>query len=113
MPETMIANAVLAQHVAISGEIRSRQPLTIEGELEGTVDVSGHRFTVAAGSKVHASVKAKEIDVHGFLQGNVEGADIVYIRSGARFLGDIRAHGIVIEDGGFIRGNVDLSGPTV
>ncbi len=105
------AYAVLGQQVVITGEIRSREPLTIEGELEGTIDVSGHRLTVAAGGKVRASVKAKEIDVHGSLQGNVEGADIIYIRAGAQFLGDIRAHGIVIEDGGFLRGSVDLSRP--
>ena len=113
MPGTVNAYAVLGRQVAITGEIRSREPLTIQGELEGTIDVSGHRLTVAAGGNVRASVKAKEIDVHGSLQGNVEGADIIYIRAGARFLGDIRAHGLVIEDGGFIRGNVDLSRPLV
>jgi len=61
---------------------------------------------------VRASIKAKEIDVLGSLQGNVEGADKIYIRNGARFVGDIHARGIVIEDGGFIRGKVDLSRTT-
>ena len=37
------------------------------------------------------------------------GADKIYIRNGARFVGDIRALGIEIEDGGFICGKVDLS----
>jgi len=109
MPETISSYPVLAHQVAITGEIRSREPLIVEGELEGTIDVSGHRLTVARGGNVRASVKTKEIDLHGSLEGNVEGADIIYIRAGARFLGDIRAHGIVIEDGGFVRGNVDLS----
>jgi hypothetical protein len=63
----------------------------------------------APNGKVRASVKAKEIDVFGSLQGNVDGADKIYIRNGARFVGDIHARGIVIEDGGFIRGKVDLS----
>jgi cytoskeletal protein CcmA (bactofilin family) len=112
VPETSTAYAVLGPEVAVTGEIRSREPLTIEGDVEGTIDVSGHRLTVAVSGNVRASVKAKEIDVHGSLQGNVEGADIIYIRAGARFLGDIQAHGIVIEDGGFIRGNVDLSRPS-
>ena len=43
------------------------------------------------------------------LQGNAEGADKIYIRNGARFVGDIWALGIVIENGGFICGKVDLS----
>jgi cytoskeletal protein CcmA (bactofilin family) len=37
------------------------------------------------------------------------GADKIYIRNGARFVGDIRALGIEIENGGFICGKVDLS----
>jgi cytoskeletal protein CcmA (bactofilin family) len=107
--ETSSSQAVLGKDVTVTGEIRSHEPLIIEGEVEGTIDVAGHLLTIAPNGKVRASVKAKEIDVLGSLQGNVEGADKIYIRNGARFVGDIHARGIVIEDGGFIRGKVDLS----
>ena len=111
MPESTAAHAVLGREVTVTGEINSREPLTIEGEVQGTIDVSGHRLTIAASGNVRANVKAKEIDVRGSLEGNVNEADIVYIRAGARFLGDLTARSIVIEDGGFIRGKVDLSRP--
>jgi len=39
----------------------------------------------------------------------VEAVDKVYIRKGARFIGDVHSAGIIIEDGGFIKGNIDLS----
>jgi cytoskeletal protein CcmA (bactofilin family) len=107
--EISASTAVLGKDVTVTGEIRSREPLIIEGEVEGTIDVAGHLLTIAPNGKVRATVKAKEIDVLGSLQGNVEGADKIYIRNGARFIGDIQARGIVIEDGGFIRGKVDLS----
>lgn len=107
--ETSASPAVLGKDVKVTGEIRSHEPLTIEGDVEGTIDVAGHLLTVAANGNVRASVKAKEIDVVGSLQGNVDGADKIYIRNGARFVGDIHARGIVIEDGGFIRGKVDLT----
>src|SRR5271156_6540085 len=103
------SQAVLGRDVTVTGEITSHEPLIIEGEVEGTIDVAAHLLTIAPNGKVRASVKAKEIDVLGSLQGNVEGADKIYIRNGARFVGDIHARGIVIEDGGFIRGKVDLS----
>jgi cytoskeletal protein CcmA (bactofilin family) len=109
MVPTPSSPAVLGRQVTVKGEIRSREPLTIEGEVDGTVDVSGHRLSISAGGKVRADVKAKEIDIAGTLEGNVDGADTIYIRAGAHFLGDIRARGIVIEDGGFIKGKVDLS----
>jgi cytoskeletal protein CcmA (bactofilin family) len=107
--ETATSPAVLGRDVTIMGEIRSREPLIIEGDVEGTIDVTGHLLTIAADGNVRASVKATEINVFGSLQGKVDGADKITIRSGARFVGDIHARGIVIEDGGFIRGKVDLS----
>ena len=107
--ETSTSKTVLGKDVSVTGEIRSHEPLTIEGEVEGTIDVAGHLLTIAPNGNVRASVKAKEIEILGSLQGNIDGADKIYIRNGARFVGDIHARGLVIEDGGFIRGKVDLS----
>jgi cytoskeletal protein CcmA (bactofilin family) len=107
--QTSISQAVLGKDVTVTGEIRSHEPLIIEGDVEGTIDVAGHLLTIAPNGNVRASVKAKEIDVLGSLHGNVEGADKIYIRKGAQFVGDIHARGIVIEDGGFIHGKVDLT----
>jgi len=73
---------------------------------------AGHLLTIAPNGNVRASVKAKEIEVLGPLQGNVEGADKIYIRNGARFVGDLHALGLVIEDGVFICGKVDPSRPS-
>jgi cytoskeletal protein CcmA (bactofilin family) len=107
--DTTTSPAVLGKQVTILGEIRSREPLIIEGEVEGTIDVAGHLLTIAANGNVRASIKAKEIEVRGSLEGDIDGADKIYIRNGARVIGDIQAHGLVIEDGGFVKGRVDLS----
>lgn len=107
--DTMTPSAVLGKEVTILGEIHSREPLVIEGQVEGTIDVAGHQLTIASNGTVRASVKAREIEVRGSLEGDIDGADKIYIRSGARVVGDIQAHGLVIEDGGFVKGKVDLS----
>ncbi len=107
--ETPASQAVLAKDITVLGEIHSSEPLTIEGEVEGSIDVTGQLLTIAPNGNVLASVKAREIDVIGSLQGNVESADKIYIRNGAQCVGDIHALGIVIEDGGFVLGRVDLS----
>jgi cytoskeletal protein CcmA (bactofilin family) len=106
--KTFTTDTVLGKDITITGEIRTREPLTIEGEVEGIIDVAGHLLTIAPSGNVRASIKAKEIDVLGSLQGSVEGADKIYIRNGARFEGDIQALGIVIEDGGLLCGKVEL-----
>jgi cytoskeletal protein CcmA (bactofilin family) len=68
-----------------------------------------HRLTIAANGEVKANVMAREVEVLGSIEGKVEAVDKVYIRKGARFIGDVHSAGIVIEDGGFIKGNIDLS----
>ena len=105
------AQAILGREVTVKGEIRSREPLTIEGDVEGSIEAPGHRVTIAPNGNVRANVKAQEIDSQGSLEGNVDEVDTIYIRAGARFLGDVHARSIVIEDGGFIRGKVELSRP--
>jgi cytoskeletal protein CcmA (bactofilin family) len=107
--EKPASQAVLANSVRVTGEIYCDEPLIIEGEVEGSIDVTGHLLTIAPDGNVRATVKAGGIDVLGSLQGNVQGAETIYIRKGARFVGDIQARGIVIEEGGFVRGKVDLS----
>jgi cytoskeletal protein CcmA (bactofilin family) len=107
--ETSASSAVLAKSVKVTGEVYCNEPLTIEGEVNGRIDVTGHLLTIAPCGNVRASVRAAEIDVLGSLQGNVEGAEKIYVRNGARFVGDIHAPGIVIEDGGLVCGKVDLS----
>jgi cytoskeletal protein CcmA (bactofilin family) len=103
------SKAILGKSVVFKGQIESREDLIIEGEVEGTIEMMEHRLTVAASGDVKASVIAREIEVLGSIEGKIEAVDKVYIRKGARFIGDVHSAGIVIEDGGFIKGNIDLS----
>ena len=77
--------------------------------MEGTIEMVEHRLTIAASGDVKANIIAREIEVLGSVEGRIEAVDKVYIRKGARFIGDVHSAGIVIEDGGFIKGNIDLS----
>jgi cytoskeletal protein CcmA (bactofilin family) len=103
------AKAVLGKSVVFKGQIQSREDLIIEGEVEGTIEMSEHRLTIAPNGDVRANVIAREIEVLGSIEGKAEAVDKVYIRKGAKFIGDVHSAGIVIEDGGYIKGNIDLS----
>jgi len=103
------ATAVLGKNVVIEGEIRSREDLTIEGEVKGTIEMLEHRLTVATEGKVWANVKVRELEISGSIQGRIEAADKVVIRKTAELLGDIHSAGIIIEDGGYIKGSIELS----
>jgi cytoskeletal protein CcmA (bactofilin family) len=106
-------SAVIGKSVMIKGQIVSREDLTIDGEVEGTVELHEHRLTVGPHGRVAAGVKAREIIVLGTIEGNVDVADRIDIRKDARLTGDIKTARIVIEDGAFFKGSIDIQRPDV
>ena len=100
--------AVLGKSVIVKGQIFSREDLTIDGEVEGTVELQEHRLTVGPNGKVMAGIKAREIVVLGTIHGNVETTDKIDIRKDAKLVGDIKTARIVIEDGAYFKGNIDI-----
>jgi cytoskeletal protein CcmA (bactofilin family) len=91
----------------VLGELHSDEELYFDGEVEGTLEVS-HRLTIGPNGKVKATVKAQELVVKGSIQGNVESAGRIVIMNGASIIGDVKTAGIVIEDGAFFKGGIDI-----
>jgi len=106
-------SANIGKSVTIKGQILSREDLTIDGEVEGTVEAQENRLTVGPNGKVVAGIKAREIVVFGTIHGNVETTDKIDIRKDAKLIGDIKTARIVIEDGAYFKGNIDITKPEV
>jgi len=94
--------------VILKGQVYGREDVTIDGEVEGTVELQEHRLTVGPTGKVVATIKAREIVVLGTVQGNIETREKIEIRKDAKVVGDIRTARIVIEDGAFFKGSIDI-----
>jgi cytoskeletal protein CcmA (bactofilin family) len=92
----------------IKGQIFSREDLTIDGEIDGSVELHEHRLTVGPNGKLQAGVKAREVVVLGTIHGNVEASDKIDIRKDAKLVGDIKTARIVIEDGAYFKGSIDI-----
>jgi cytoskeletal protein CcmA (bactofilin family) len=107
--ESSAAKAILGKSVVVKGHLLSGEDLTIDGEIEGTIDMIERRLTIAANGSVRANVKARDIEVRGYIEGKLEAVNKVYIRKGGKFVGDIHSAGIVIDEGGHMRGSIDLS----
>ena len=103
--------AVIGKSVMIKGQIFSREDLTIDGEVDGSVELHEHRLTVGPNGKLQAGVKAREVVVLGTIHGNVEASDKIDIRKDAKLVGDIKTARIVIEDGAFFKGSIDIARP--
>jgi len=103
--------ASIGKAVKIVGQIFSKEDLYVDGDLEGTVELLEHKLTVGPNGNIHAGVKAREVVALGTIQGNVEAADRIEIRKDARLVGDIRTARILIEDGAYFKGSIDIIKP--
>jgi cytoskeletal protein CcmA (bactofilin family) len=99
---------ILGKTMRIVGEIVSEEELYIDGELEGTLELRNH-LTIGPNSKVIANVKATEVVVFGSVRGNVEAINRISLRAGATMIGDIKTAGIIIDDGAYFKGGIDIS----
>ena len=91
---------LVGKTMRVHGEMYSEEELYMDGEFEGTLEVR-QRLTIGPNGKIKANVKAKDLEVKGLIQGNVEAADRIVIMNGASIVGDVKTAGIVIEDGAF------------
>jgi cytoskeletal protein CcmA (bactofilin family) len=110
-PDKSGGSATIGKAVKINGQIHSKEDLYVDGDVEGTVECPEHKLTIGPNGTVHATVKAREVVALGTIQGNVEAADRIEIRKDAKLVGDIRTARIVIEDGAYFKGSIDIVKP--
>jgi cytoskeletal protein CcmA (bactofilin family) len=84
------------------------EDLTIDGKVEGKIQLEGHRLTIGQHGIIQAEVQAENIVVHGRLEGNVLSDDKVEISATGSVRGDIRAPRVAIQDGATFGGSIDM-----
>jgi cytoskeletal protein CcmA (bactofilin family) len=110
-PELRGGPASIGKAVKIVGQIFSKEDLYVDGELDGTVEALEHKVTIGPNGNLKAGVKAREVVVLGAIHGNVEATDKMEIRKDAKLVGDVRTARIVIEDGAYFKGSIDIVKP--
>jgi len=102
--------AHVGQTMRIEGEIYAKDEIEVEGEINGAV-MSESRLTIGESGKLDATIKATEVVIAGTVKGNVEATQRIVLRKGANLVGDVKTAGIVIEDGAYFRGGIDITRP--
>lgn len=102
------AVAHIGKSVLIKGELSGSEDLYIDGQVEGTIELREHNLTVGPNGRVNANVNAKEIIVQGSVKGNIRAADRVEIRKSGSLVGDVVATRVMIEDGAYFKGSIDI-----
>jgi len=98
----------IGKSVVIKGELNGSEDLTIEGHVEGTIQLRENVLTIGPNGKIKAQVFAKAVIVLGEVTGNVTASDKVDIRDNGSVDGDIVAPRVAIAEGAHFRGSVDM-----
>ncbi len=106
-----VDQASIGRSLVIKGEVTGAESLFIDGRIEGTISVPGHRVTVGHNGNVVANIKAKELVIMGKVQGNVECADRLDLRSESQLSGDVITHRISVEEGAVLKGGIEVRDP--
>ena len=98
----------IGKSVVIKGELNGSEDLTVEGHVEGRIELKDHVLTIGPNGKIKAQVFAKAVIVLGEVNGNVTASEKVDIRDGGSVDGDIIAPRVAIAEGAHFRGSVDM-----
>src|ERR1022692_2387894 len=106
-----LEQANIGRSLVIKGEITGSESLFIDGRVEGTINFPDNRVTIGRNGVVAANITAKEVVVMGKVQGNVDCADRLDIRSEGLLSGDVITHRISVEEGAILKGGVEVRNP--
>ncbi len=103
--------ATIGKSVRINGYVCSNEDLYVDGDLEGTLEAGEHKLTIGPNATLRANLRAREIVVLGRIHGNVEAAEKIEIRKEAKLVGDLRTSRLIIEDGAYFKGSIEIVRP--
>lgn len=102
--------AAIGPSMSVKGEIRAREELLVDGDVEGLLE-SQSLLTVGPNGKVRANIKAREVVIYGSVRGDVEVTEKIAIREQGSLIGNIKSAGISIDDGAYFKGSIDIVRP--
>jgi cytoskeletal protein CcmA (bactofilin family) len=98
----------IGKSVIIKGELTGSEDLTIEGQVEGKVELKQNVLTIGPNGRIKAQIVAKAVVVQGEVTGNITATERVDIRDAGSVDGDLSAPRVAIADGAHFRGSIDM-----
>jgi cytoskeletal protein CcmA (bactofilin family) len=98
----------IGKSVVIRGELTGNEDLYLDGEIEGNIDLRDHKLVIGPNGKIKATITARDIVLHGRVEGNVSAQERVELKKSCTLIGDVSTSRIVIEDGAFFKGAIDI-----
>lgn len=102
--------AWVGKSVVFRGDLISSEDMTIDGRVEGSIEVRNHHLTIGPNASIEADVAARLVTVFGKVAGSVAAEERVEIRHGATVEADLSCQTLAIQEGAFFCGKVAMTG---
>ena len=99
--------SVIGPTLIFKGELSANEDLVIEGRIEGTISHQDKNLTVGKKGRVNANIRAKKVEIHGEVEGDIQSDELVKISSTAVVTGNVSCPRIVMEDGAQFFGGIN------
>ncbi len=102
--------AQFGRSVIVKGEIKGSEDLTIDGQVDGRIDLPDHVLTVGPNATICADVTAKGVMVFGSVLGTITAHDRIEIRKSGSVEGNVTCDRLIVQDGAILSGKVETKG---
>jgi len=106
MNQSEVAN--IGQSVVIKGELSGSENLFVDGEVEGRIELPASKLVIGPNGRIKANIHAREVVVNGKIDGDITATERVELRKTASLSGNIVTARIIVEEGAFFKGNIDV-----
>jgi len=89
----------LGQSARVTGDISLTENLSIEGTIEGTITIRGKRLSISDRALVKGELRARTVEVHGTVEGDIHGEEVVHLHASASVIGNVHCKRILVDDG--------------
>ena len=101
-------SALIGKSVVVKGALSASEDMTIDGLVEGTIELRQNVLTIAPNGKIMAKILAKAVVVLGHVHGNITAVEKIDIRDSGSVDGDLIAPRVAISEGAHFRGSIDM-----
>jgi cytoskeletal protein CcmA (bactofilin family) len=100
--------AWVGKSVFFKGDLTSSEDLTIDGRVEGTIELREHHLTIGPDADIRANIIARTVTILGTVTGTITASDKIDIRETGSLEGNIVTLRLAMADGAAMRGRVDM-----
>ena len=98
--------AWIGKAITLRGDVICSQDLTIDGVVEGTIEVGQHSLMVGVGASIKADLVGRVVTIGGSITGNVTATEKVDLKATGSVEGDIKTPRFAMAEGAVVRGHV-------